>query len=39
VQRRLVSSPDKWKWSSWRRWHRPELSIDPELPTVSVLKL
>ncbi|HLX59952.1 MAG TPA: hypothetical protein VKX17_01600 [Planctomycetota bacterium] len=39
VQRRLVSSPDKWRWSSWKRWHRPELPIDPELPNVSVLKL
>jgi putative transposase len=39
VQRRLVSSPDKWNWSSWTRWHRPELPCDPELPNVSVLKL
>ncbi len=39
VQRKLVSSPEKWRWSSWKRWHRPELPIDPELPNVSVLKL
>jgi len=38
VQRKLVNSPDEWRWSSWRRWHQPESPIDPALPVVTVVK-
>jgi putative transposase len=38
VERRLVNSPDKWRWSSWKAWHQPERLGDPELPAVTVVK-
>jgi putative transposase len=38
VARRLVASPDKWRWSSWKAWNRPEETRDADLPNVTVLK-
>ena len=38
VQRQLVSSPDQWNWSSWNSWHQQDVSNDPALPTVTILK-
>jgi len=34
VKRGLCSSSDQWKWSSWKHYHRPEQTPDPELPRV-----
>lgn len=34
VRRGLCVSPDEWKWSSWRHYHRPDKKPDPDLPTV-----
>lgn len=38
VKRRLVTSPHRWRWSSWNIWHRPDVQRDVELPRVTVLK-
>jgi len=38
VSRRLVTSPDKWRWSSWKTWNHPEEPQDSELPNVTVVK-
>ena len=38
VMRQLVPTPDRWKWSSWNAWHRPENPADASLPNVTVLK-
>jgi hypothetical protein len=39
MQRNLVESVDLWRWSSWLRYHRPDLPADPELPLVTVLQI
>jgi hypothetical protein len=33
----LCETPDQWKWSSWRQYHRPGHSPDPDLPRVHAL--
>ena len=34
VRRGLSSTPDQWKWSSWKSYHQAPGRQDPELPTV-----
>jgi putative transposase len=35
VRRGLVVSPVDWKWSSWRHYHLPGYTPDPDLPMVD----
>ena len=39
VKRRLVKSPDRWRWSSWHAYNTPERPPDPEFPRVNVLQI
>jgi len=34
VRRKLVPTPDRWKWSSWNFYFNSKLPADPGLPTV-----
>ena len=34
VRRGLCGSASEWKWSSWRYYHVPEWTPDPDLPVV-----
>jgi putative transposase len=37
VKRGLVVKPSDWKWSSYRRYERPQEPLDPDLPAVHGL--
>jgi len=39
VRRRLVDSPDQWKWSSWQYYHCPHSVPAPGLPRINGLPL
>ena len=34
VRRGLCSSPDQWKWSSWKNYYQPHLPADSNLPQI-----
>jgi putative transposase len=34
VRRGLCEKPSEWKWSSWKFYHQPDETVDPDLPQI-----